>query len=390
MVVCVGLEAWGRLQLHQARERLEQEVGPLEQSSLNVPNENNVATVLIEIEDWWDQASPDPLPRSLVEIRDPRRWSDDELKQIEGALARTVRWRDIARQARHRTKVSYPTGESRSLTSALSVSRLLLAEVGVALREGDEATALENLEVMERLEWALSHGSGSAHHIIAPFVERELLRGVRWLAEDPKVSMETLQALRGGVSTEDVVVRVRRMAATFAVGDLEILDAIDRGVVLEGYVPYPSTHVYRWVPGTIELNAAELMDARLQMLGAAGTPVAGVEPMHPTEPRRFPARYLVSVASSVEFVGRIQSVTAMRNLGRRALELRIEASKTGRYPRTSSLGPDPLTGDPPEYEVSESGARLAYPSPRKHREIFVLKSDRPHALSLEWKLPPVR
>lgn len=372
------LEARGKERLRQARETFEREIGSLEPTTIppaaEVPTEDDViavlregARILEEVEardDDWTHL------REMVRVREPSQWSEDEVKRLEAVLEQTAPLVEVYRRAGSRTRAAYRpedlVGDEFSL-AALQGVRLLLAETGLALRRGDEARARGSLEALGRIVWALDQGPGLVHRLIGQAIEEYFLRGVRWMAERPDVSVDTLRSLRERLLRESAAEAFRRGMAKEAGLMFRTLQDLDEQHRLGGK---PVADWYARLPGAVDLDTADMLDSYREFASLAEHPFLQARTVE-AEALEGPQRPIPKVVLDLLFpnfyetIGKLQAVAAARQLARKALELRISALEGEDYPdELDDLEPDPLTGDQPVYEVTESGVRLENPVAR--------------------------
>lgn len=394
------LEARGERRLREAREVFEQEVGALEPeipTPDEVPVEDDVVALLRE----GARVAQEPETEkddltAWAEMMDrrggPGEWSEQEVEEVEELVERNARLLEIYRQAGSRSRAAYRpedvTGDEFSLL-ALRGSRLLLAEAGLALRQGDEQTALESLEAVGQIMRAFNDGPGLSHQLLGVAAEERFLRGVRWVVERPNVSTETLQALFEQLPRRDAAEAFRRSMTLEAGQMFRVYQTLGGREHLGGE---PIGDWYLRLPGVVEMDAADMLDSYREFASLAEYPYeeARTTRMEALEgPRRPMPKVLLGLLfpNFFDSIGKLQAVAASRQLALAALELRIGALEGEGYPDALELEPDPFTGTRPEYVVSEDGALLRNPAARdlwqEHWGEITKRSPPPYA----WNLP---
>lgn len=397
VVAYFALEARGEERLREAQATFEREIGPLSPAppaEAGVPSSDNVIALLREgsevAQELGFESEDVAVLEDVVDVRGPAAWSSRDLQRIEAALQRMEPLVDVYRRARMRSDAAYRpedvSGDDFSMP-ALRGSRLLLAEAGLALTQGDEAAARDSLEALSRIAWALENGPGVMHQLVGIHAEERLLRGVQWIVEWPEVSSATLRSLLEELPRKDAAAAFRHSMSREA-------GIMVRAMQGEGQPPVADW--YRWIPGAVDRDTADLLDGYREFALLAEHPFleARDERAEALEgPRRSTPKVVLDLLlpNFYQVIGKLQAVTASRQLARHALELRIAALEGSGYPAAlDHLEPDPLTGTAPRYVASEAGARLENVEARElWRQEWGKLNDRP-APPYVWSLPPAR
>lgn len=360
LLAAVGIRAYGAVRLREAERLFLREAGPLDAASYApapVLDERNAApllsggsqaVVLGEGKDLVSRTRTQPPPTG---------WSEADLQELRGVLARNAAAMAVLRQARAYPEanlgIPYRQGMQAKLPNllqAMEAAKLLAADSTLAALDGDLSHAVDDVETLGVQARAYSREPVLIVTLIGSAIERQQLAAVSRLLAAPGLDAPALERLRAASQSTDLLDVYRRSLLFEAIGIHRALrDAAslpeDAGVDLgSSFLTRLGLRV------VAPLAAAESLD-RARALHAA---FSGTKP----EIER-------SIASAQEkgswLIGkwfgaipnlkggaiRALGTQSRRRLASAAIDLRLEALRTGRYPEALPLAhraPEPLLG----------------------------------------------
>jgi hypothetical protein len=402
LVAAIGVRTYGNVRLREAERQFRHEVGPVDCASYAppaVPDERNGANLLLggaqAIVLEGDSAT-DAVARA---IKDPpsSAWSTADLAALRAVLARNVAALNVLRAARDfpeaNLRIPYRDGlqaQLPNLLQAIRAAKVLRADAALALMDGDLARALEDVETLGIQARAYSREPILIVHLIGTAIERQQLGAASLALSSAAADASALRRLRDALQDTDLAAAYRRALAFEAVGAGQAFrdPAMVQAEIGSSVVWFPSRAALEVVA---PLAAAETLD-RMRGWNAAfkGTKLDIDRQMAllPEERALLAGRGL-AIPNVLNGMYRALGTQSLRRLAAAAIDLRLEALRTGRYPDAlppQHRGPEPLLGAPLRYaRAADGSASLEIPGAE---DVWKRHVPKPWTNTFRWSLPP--
>jgi hypothetical protein len=387
----VGLHLYYAHRLDRARSRFAREIGrlpPVDTCGWPETDPRNGAH-------WYlaaaaRVAATTPGFASLIPIvrHSPRTWSAAEAEQTRMVLEAAPQPLALAFEAAGRPICEFRAQPARpdafpEAAPLVRLSRLLLADVGLELRQARPQGALRSIEALRRLAQGMEAQPTFAFELLGTRIEARYLQSLHWILGSEGVPTKILVGLRAELPPESARASLARLFAREAgqttrsrfwdlarIPRLYAFCCVDRdsAVVVDGFgdllswtrVPYPL--------------AAKACAAHQGRSGNAGEIV-----------------WSMMVANYLDVIGKYQATAAARQLAGFALDLRIDAAAQGHYPErlptTHADEMDPFTGAHVTYARIDQGRARLYNSAAAAAYHELEPWDNAPILPFDWTLP---
>jgi hypothetical protein len=294
----------------------------------------------------------------------PATWSTVVVRRVSSVLAaqqQALGWAHVGALRPMCDVLPYlDVSRDEDLPSSLfRLSKLLLAEAGLALRQGSQERAAGAAGALEALGLGLHSGPTILEEMVGTQVMGSYLRALNWIAESDVPSVATLEALRA---------RLPRVSAR---------EVLARALANEGSSFFESTRHLG-----LRQVAAELEAYRHRVAWSSLT--------HRQLEQAISKEHEDDVWMGVDapsLIGRCQAVESSLQLAAIALDLRIGAAVGGDFPAhlpaAQAALVDPFAGAHPVYSKAAWGAQVSNPAAAAEYPELTRAMGPPFA----WKLP---
>jgi hypothetical protein len=266
-------------------------------------------------------------------------------------------------------------------SSLFRLSKLLLAEAGLALRQGNQERAASAAGALEALGLGLQSGPTILEEMVGTQVIGSYLRALNWIVESDVPSVATLEALRARlprVSAHEVLARVLANEGSSFFIPFEHA-GLGRGIVegLSDFCGDPRRTIWR-----DHFATSQLEEYRHRV---AWSSLTHRQLEQAVSKERDNDVWMGVDAPSL--IGKCQAVESSLQLAAIALDLRIGAAVSGDLPAHLPAAQadlvDPFAGEHPVYSKAAWGAQVSNPA----AAVQYSELTRAMAPPFAWKLP---
>jgi hypothetical protein len=321
--------------------------------------------------------------------RSPSAWSHDEIEQAGAVLEALRQPLATAYQgtALPFCDLHFPAapGEKSPANPLMRLSRLLLADVGFALRHQQLQRAMRSTEALRALSVGLERPGEYVDELVGLRIEAKYLLALRWIVEEESVPTESLRRMRSQLRTAGERSTVAQVLAG------EEKDWLAQSHDIPGW----SARLYDFC--FVDNDRMVMVHGFTELLAWSRLPYRQAQRAWGAHGDRYGSSgeivWSMAAPTYLDFIGKWQATATARQLADIALGLRLDAAAQGRYPErlpeAYAVEVDPFAGTHPTYSrtgTGRAGAHLSNPAAAATYHQLEPWENAP-ILPFEWILP---